>query len=279
MDGSDEIELTASGMRLLISPAEGGRAVSWQVDGHELLARHGSDPVEYGMYPMAPWAGRVRGNMVRTPNGESLLPVNYGTWAIHGTVFTSPARVIDVATDPHRSSVTAESVLGAPWPWPGVVRMEWILEPERLTTVIEVQATDEPFPCVVGWHPWFRREIDGARAVWSMNATSMLRRSDDALPVSLGGVPAAGPFDDAFVVPSRRAVISWPSVLEMSIEGDSEWFVLFDALPDALCIEPQSGPPDGLVDHPWARARIVAPDRPLVQQVTWTVSGRRADRG
>ena len=73
-------------------------------------------------------------------------------------------------------------------------------------------------------------------------------RGDDHLPT--GEVvpydPGDGPFDDAFRVPDGRATVSWPGALAIDIASDSDWYVVFDELPSFVCVEPQSGPPDGL---------------------------------
>jgi len=276
--GEPLITLEVAGVRVTIDPAQGGRAVSWQVDGHELLARHGDDPVEHGMYAMAPWAGRLRRNEVATSAGARALPATYGRWALHGTVLDRAATV----AQEHHVEGLAEATLVArdhhPWPWPMAVTLTWRLEPGVLTTIIRVESIGASFPCVVGWHPWFRRDIAGVTGRWLMDAAAMLERGDDALPHSIGAVPKEGPFDDAFLVPSGQAHLTWPSILDLDIDADSLWFVVYDALADAFCVEPQSGPPDGLVEHPWAVPTFVEPGRPVEQIVRWRMCGRPVGR-
>ena len=143
------------------------------------------------------------------------------------------------------------------------VDVEWQLRPRELTTTITVHALVEPFPAVVGWHPWFRRRLDsGGPLELTMQASERLVRGDDHLPTG-EAVPydaADGPFDDAFRVPDGRATVRWPGVLAIDIASDSDWYVVFDELASFVCVEPQSGPPDGLrvsrgrVPGPSARA-------------------------
>lgn len=277
--GETLVTLEVAGVRVTIDPAEGGRAVSWQVDGHELLAHHGDDPVEHGMYPMAPWAGRLRANEVVTASGPLALPATYGPWALHGTVLDRPTSIVERHHVEGLAEVTVVARDDARWPWPMAVTLTWRLEPGVLTTIIRVESGGATFPCVVGWHPWFRREIGGVTGQWRMEATAMLERGDDSLPRSIGAVPNDGPFDDAFLVPSGQAHVTWPSILDLGIESASTWFVVYDALADAFCVEPQSGPPDGLVEHPWSAPAVVEPGRPVEQIVRWRMRGRPAGRG
>ncbi len=271
-------ELAVPGARLLIDTTLGGRAISWHAAGHELLAHHGDNPVEHGMYPMAPWAGRVRGNCVAGATGDFPLEVNYPPWAIHGTTLDQALTVESAETGAQRAELLLRMDRRVPdgrWPWPMTVDVAWILEPRTLTTRITVTADDEEFPCAVGWHPWFRRRISGASATWSMDAVGMLERDEHGLPAGWAEGRPEGPVDDAFLVPSGRATITWPSVVEVQVSADSEWFVVYDALPSALCVEPQTGPPDGLVDHPWASSHRARPGAPMTQQVTWTLRDLR----
>lgn len=272
------ITLEVPGHRVVLDPSLGGRAVSWQAAGVELLHRRSGNPVEHGMYAMAPWAGRLRGNEVGTGTRAVALPVTYEPWALHGTVLDRPARI-----EEHRAAVDAAEVLlvsdhHPEWPWSMTVRMHWILERERLSTRILVEAPSEPFPAVVGWHPWFRRSIDGVPASWSMDASGMLVRDASGLPAELVERVPDGPYDDAFLVPSGSAQVSWPGILTLDIVSSDPWFVVFDELDEAVCLEPQSGPPDGLVNHPWSAARLVQPGQPLVHSVTWSIRDLRADR-
>ena len=273
------LELTAGGQRIVLDVQAGGRAVSWQVHGHELLHSHGAHPVEYGMYAMAPWAGRVRGNAVATNRGQVSLPVTYEAWALHGTVLDRPAWVESTTDVGDRSEAVLVSDRHPQWPWPMTVRTQWVLEPDRLTTTIHVEALESAFPVTVGWHPWFRRRLRDVEARVRLEATGILVRDDEGLPVEIvPGIPD-GPFDDAFLVPSGRARIEWPGVVALDIQSDDRWFVLYDERDSCVCLEPQSGPPDGLVAHPWHEVEHVEPGVPYSRSVTWQVRDLQGDRG
>ena len=263
-------EIASGRQRLALDLALGGRACSWSVqreDGVwiELLTRHSDAPIDHGMYVMAPWAGRIAGNAV----GAHLMPATFGPWAIHGTAPWRPAEVSARSA----TSITLEQELQG-WPYPGAVQATWTLDDDALETTIRVRSRDVAFPATIGWHPWFPRVIDGVEAIVDLPATHQLVRGADALPTG-EEVPFAGDYstyDDAFRVPARRASIRWPGIIAVEVTSSREWFVLFDQLPDAICIEPQSGPPDGLRSTPFFEPEIVTPEQPLELRARWAVT-------
>jgi aldose 1-epimerase len=261
-----EVRLSSGPHTVVVDVEAGARATSWTLDGVELLGGAGSGPVEYGMYPMAPWAGRLRGNQVTWNGRQHPLPISHDGWALHGTCLDRPGRVIEqdattlvVRFDEHPA-----------WPWRAAVQLSWRLESTTLVTTLEVEALDEPFPAVVGWHPWFRRDLGtGGELEWGLEATEQLVRGADHLPTGerIPYDPDAGPFDDAFVVPSGRAWLRWPGALAVDVASEGGWFVVFDGRPEAVCVEPQSGPPDGLDGS----HGVAEPGAPVTMRTTWSL--------
>lgn len=267
------VRLAVGDMAVVVDLDLGARAVSWTVGGHELLAHHGDNAVEHGMYPMAPWAGRLRDNEVAWDGAIHPLPPTYGPWAIHGTILGRPGRVLLDEADTDRARLVARFSDHGAWPWPTSVDVEWQMEPRALTTRLTVHAEAAPFPAVVGWHPWFRRRLEVGDALqWRLSASARLVRGEDHLPTGeLAEVDLAdGPFDDAFVATDAQVV--WPGAYRLDISSDGGWFVVFDELSDAACIEPQSGPPDGLKEQAGQGPRVAAPGHPLVLTNRWVVS-------
>ena len=78
-------------------------------------------------------------------------------------------------------------------------------------------------------------------------------------------------FDDAFLVEARAARIEWLGHLRIELTSSHPWFVVFDELPDFICIEPQSGPPNGINDGIVAPVTIVVPGQPLELVNEWQV--------
>lgn len=267
---SDDVTLRHADAALVVRPAAGARAVSWTVAGHELLTGRSDHAVEHGMYPMAPWAGRLRDNRVPTEGGGVTLEPTYDEWAIHGTAWDTAFAVEDVTTD----AVTLTAPLGAVWPWDGVVRVDWGLADGRMSCDVEVSSAADSFPVVLGLHPWFpRRLAGGAPLQVDLAASALLDRGPDHLPTGVRRevTDVSGPFDDAFVVPSGMAALTWPGLLRLDVvatvdHAPAHWYVLFDELPDLVCLEPQTGPPDGLGATDVHR---VGPGRPVRLSTTW----------
>ena len=274
MPSRPEVLLSVGDVELAIDLDRGARATRWSVGSHVLLAADGAHPFEYGMYPMGPWAGRLRDNAVRFRGTPHPLPVTYGEWAMHGTLAHQPAQVLDRESDADVARLVARIAEHPGWPWPTVVDIEWELRERCLTTTITVHAPEDEIPVVVGWHPWFRRELDtGGPMEWALAATERAERGEDYLPTGrlLPFDQGQGPFDDAFVVPDGRATVRWPGALTVEIAADSDWFVVFDQLPLSVCIEPQSGPPNGVNDGLGRSVRTAAPGLPHRLVTTWTM--------
>ena len=82
--------------RVLIDAEHGGRIASLSVAGMELLVNAGASALDWGCYPMAPFAGRIRNGRFSFKGTEHQLPRNAAPHAIHGTVFERPWEVDDL---------------------------------------------------------------------------------------------------------------------------------------------------------------------------------------
>ncbi|MFE2650061.1 aldose 1-epimerase, partial [Streptomyces sp. NPDC059346] len=92
-------------------------------------------------------------------------------------------------------------------------------------------------------------------------------RGADHLPTGKRVDPAPGPWDDCFGMPEGVDVkLTWPEQLELTVKSRSEWVVIYDEQDEAVCVEPQSGPPNGLNTAP----RLVTPIDPLEITTAWS---------
>ena len=267
---SSRIALRAENVEAVLDPAAGGRIASIRVDGLELLVTEGSGPVAWGCYPMVPWAGRVRDGVLRWRGEEHRLPTDVlPPHAIHGTLLETAWQVVDAGPD----AATLAADLAAPWPFGGRAIHRVALSPDSLRAELEVQAGDRPMPAIVGWHPWFPRVLrDGTGAavgepvVVDLDAGAMLHRGADGIPdgAMVRPIPP-GPWDDCFVDLAAAPGVHWPGALEVRIASDAPWWVVYTENPTGVCVEPQTGPPNGLntVEH-----AVVAPGVPLVASMT-----------
>ena len=259
---TDVITLRARDAALAIDPVAGGRLSSLVIDDHELLVTEGVGPIEWGCYPMVPFAGRIRDGQFAFRGRGYQLETNLPPNAIHGTVFD---RAWDV-TARRADRVELAVELGPGWPFRGRVTQTLELRSDGLDAALTLTA-DEPMPAWLGWHPWFTREIDGATAELAFTAERMYARGPDGLPTGELVEPAAGPWDDAFVGVAR-ARLKWPGMLTLEIESSGAVYVVYDERPDKLCVEPQTAPPDA-INIPTVAAPVVEPGRPASLTMSW----------
>jgi aldose 1-epimerase len=208
----------------------------------------------------------VRDGVLRWRGEEHRLPTDVlPPHAIHGTLLETAWQVVDAGPD----AATLAADLAAPWPFGGRAIHRVTLSPDSLRAELEVQARDRPMPVIVGWHPWFPRVLrDGTGAavgepvVVDLDAGAMLHRGADGIPdgAMVRPIPP-GPWDDCFVDLAAAPGVHWPGALEVRIASDAPWWVVYTENPTGVCVEPQTGPPNGLntADH-----AVVAPGAPLV---------------
>ncbi|MFG2890499.1 aldose 1-epimerase [Streptomyces sp. NPDC048248] len=282
------VRLAAGDTELTVHPDNGCRIASLRVGGTELL-RQGA---KYGCFPMVPWCGRLDHGQFRS--GVSVggpgqrhgvlhqMPINAAPHAIHGTgrnlrwrtarvTATTAAFTYDLA-DP-----------AAPWPYPGKVTqlVELAEDGKSLTLTMGIEATDDSFPAQAGWHPWFVRHLGGpeggapgeasqggdVEVQLNFTAEWQEERGEDHLPTGGRLSPQPGPWDDCFGMPQGVDVtLTWPGRLELKVASRAEWVVIYDEQEAAVCVEPQSGPPNGLNTRP----RLVTPIDPLEISTTWS---------
>ena len=252
------IEIRKDSLVATIDSVAGGRIASFEVDGSEMLVTAARSSYDWGMYPMVPYAGRVRdARFTFMGNTYQLPPVTNGH-ALHGTVMHHEW-TIEQHSD---NSLTMSTSLGEHWPFAGSCTHTITVLSDRLRCELSLRA-DEQMPIQLGWHPWFRTPRS---AVTSFNA--MLKRDEHGITTSERVDVPSGNVDDCFLEPN-----AWPQVtvedITLEIASDCPFWVRFDAPFGDVCIEPQSGPPNGINDAPlvldagatfkrWMELRVVS---------------------
>jgi len=256
---------TSATARLTIDPAQGGRMTSLVVHGSELLVTEGLGAVSWGCYPMAPYAGRIRDGRFTFDGRDHQLPRTMPPHAIHGTVLDRAWTVVGdgrIAID-----------LGPDWPFAGRVTQHFVLGKGGLKATMTLEA-DEPMPVTIGWHPWFRRILTGsADAVAAPSATArlgfepgrMYERGPDGLPTGRLIAPSDAPWDDCFTEVATPPRLLWPERLALELSSTCDHWVVYTEPEHAICVEPQTGPPDAANLAP----RVVVPGEPLTASMTW----------
>ena len=126
-------------------------------------------------------------------------------------------------------------------------------------TTLEIAGAPDGW-CSLGFHPWFRRQLDVAGPVQAdVEPITMVERNVDHLPTGALSTPTPRPWDHCFTL----AALPRADLARRALPGiwlsDADWWVVFDASRDAVCLEPQTAPPDAI-------------HHPALQPVTWSRS-------
>lgn len=233
----DRLVLTSGSIRAEIAPRDGGRLAQLVIDGTPLLIDHTADAaaIDWGSYPMVPWAGRIRRGQFTFDGVEHQLPINLGDHAIHGVGFTR-SWAVENHGDRRASLLLAMPDDGA-WPFGGIATQQLTVDDDGITMAITVTATDQAFPVSFGWHPWFRKPDS-----LEFHPTAMYRRDTDHIVVDEMIDVTAGPWDDCFT--NTEPVVAVVDGVRLRLTSNCDIWVVYDEPPHATCIEPQTGPPD-----------------------------------
>ncbi|MFJ6899851.1 aldose 1-epimerase [Streptomyces hokutonensis] len=256
---NEEITLTAGDAEVTVQPGNGGRIGGLRVGGTELL-RQGE---RFGCFPMVPWCGRIRDGRFLDGGTVHQMPLNSPPHAIHGTVRDGAWRTARRTAD--ETVITYDLV--EPWPFPGRVTQAVALTGDSLTLTMAIEAYGDSFPAQIGWHPWFNRNLGGEDVLVDFSPAWQEERGDDHLPTGNRVDVKPGPWDDCFGMPDGVDVtLTWPGQLALKVTSPEQWVVVYDEQEAAVCVEPQTGPPNGLNTLP----RLVTPIEPLEATMTWT---------
>lgn len=224
-----------------IDPQRGGRIAAINVNGSQLLVEPTADPLAWGCYPMVPFAGRIRDGRLDFDGRTYALPHTLGPHAMHGYGFTSSWTKIDDAAIRY----TFED----PWPFAGAATQRFVLADDRLEIHLIIDARERQ-PINVGWHPWFRRDIGGTHpAELDFAPGLMYERDNDGLPSGKTLHPPRGPWDDCFTALRSDPILRWGS-FAVTLSSSADHWVVYDETSHALCVEPQTGPPNDANDNP-----------------------------
>ncbi len=247
----EPITLVAGPIETTIEPDFGARISSFRVNDTEFLTPQKEHPLEWGMYPMVPYAGRVR-NAQFTFNGITHdLVADAEPHAIHGTTYARAWRI----SDRTKSSLTMTIGLGANWPMLGKVTHEIRLTSTSLQCMLRIDA-DEAMPAQVGWHPWFQTPQKV-----TTDFEAMLQRDPFGIATAKEVPVPRASVDDCFVRPGNYPQITKNDITIEIISDCSHW-VRYDAPNGDICIEPQSGAPNQINDSPI----VIAPGAPLIRR-------------
>lgn len=248
--------LSAGDARLRLDPHDGCRITSLELAGREVLVTTAAHPFYWGWYLLAPWAGRIRGGVASFAGDERCYPTGEDGHALHGLVHDRSFRQVSDDT----FEVTVED-----WFAPLVVQHRVALLADRLELTLRAIATERAVPVTLGWHPWFRRYLDGVEVEVVLPAAWMLERDPDGITSSRRVDVPAQPWDDVFGGIDGEVLVRWADTLTIAMTSDAPVAVVFTELETGVCVEPQSGPPNEVNAAP----RVVEPGAPLELHSSW----------
>ena len=242
-------------LSLEIDIDQGARISSINFRGFECAVPFRGQLLTWGWYPMLPWAGRIRNGEITSSSGQTFqLPTNLTPpHAIHGFGLTSPWQEIGMGA----------FAIDFPAPFNGArAEQRFEILDNALRWSIEYEAGDCDLPFSLGFHPWFPRELHrGASAEIDFVAEKMFERGSDYLPTGKLITPTPPPWDDAFTQVRGVPRVFWEDALQIEIESDAAYWVVYDQDPEGVCIEPQTAPPDaanlGIVGDSYVEALFV----------------------
>ncbi len=235
----------------------GGRLVQVTVGGQPLLRPPHTDDrraIDWGCYPMAPWAGRLREGRFELDGTLHRLAPNAGAHAIHGLVYDREWEILEHTSD----ALTMRCPIR--WPLGGTALQRMVLATGSLRCELSVEAGDLPIVAEVGWHPWFQKpdRLD-------VSPLAMYERGADHLPTGRTIRPTPGPWDDCFLATGPATLhYARDEVPTVAVASDCDHWVIYDEPADATCVEPQSGPPDAFNLRP----RRLEPGESLSRSMT-----------
>ena len=243
------VQLSNDQLQVAIDVSHGARISSIIASGVELLVTEADDTLNWGAYPMVPYAGRVRDGVFMFQGLQYELPLRpQSSHAMHGTVLDREWTSVDSSA----TSASFTSDLGTDWPFAGSVTHTVSLDDGSLTSTLTLTAS-EPMPAQVGWHPWFR----SPRNV-NHHFDAMLQRDVSGLTTTQEVPVPKRKYDDCFVRPHSMPQLTIDGIT-IEVSSDCSHWVMYNAPDGHMCIEPQSGPPNGINTKPYT----VIPSKPL----------------
>ena len=217
--------------------------ILWGTQDHH--ASH-SDPLSWGSFVMAPFAGRIRDGHYRVGDRVHQLRLNHEPHSIHGTVCDRRWELLEHTA----TSLHCVTDLGEHWPFAGRCHQRITMGDDRISFSLSVESAGEGFWVSLGWHPWFRTELaSGEHLTLQAQPGLQVLRDGAGLPTSIWVPPRDDPWDDCFAQPNWPVTLCWGERLRLDIHSDCNYLVIFNELAHAWCVEPQTAPPNSFTDR------------------------------
>lgn len=255
-------------LSVTVCPEDGARIISLKYKGVELLRQYNSNrrAFQYGCFPMVPFVGRLRNGDICYAGEKHHLYQNKGQNAMHGMAHFDPWFLNESSSTGIRMTLN----VGKPWPWQCKVIQTINVIDNVLELSLEILTDKDTFPVDAGWHPWFLKDPDNTGASElkiNFNADSMEETGSDELPTGNRFPQKEGPWDDCFNFEkyNASAILSYGNKRTITMTSNCPALVVFDKQPDASCVNPMSGIPNGLNTEP----HVISPNLSLTVKSKW----------
>lgn len=210
---------------------------------------------------MVPWCGRLSHGQLVFEDSDYHFPITSPPHANHGVTHTQQWQVLASA----QSKLEIETALDSPWPFGGKATQRFSIDDTGLTIEIVVEAGEHSMPAMAGWHPWFRRTLTGGQtATLTVDPQARYQVDEDMIPTGELVSIEPEPWNECFVGLSQPPSIRWGDDTAITISSTFDHWVIYTEPEHALCVEPQSGPPNELNTRP----AILQPGQKLTGSMT-----------
>lgn len=287
----DLITLERGRTRVVVAPTFGGRIAQFALrDGADWLPllyeppepMAERDPLLWGSYALVPWPNRIAGGAFTFEGTAYSVPRNDGANALHGFGYTAPWIVEEASRDACMMSLQ----MPPEWPFGGRASQRIEALDDGVRQRVTLYADQQPYPCGIGWHPWFRREVTPGEAFRVLVDADERYELDGMIPTGrllpvegdfdLRGYTAVGArrLDDCYGSVRGPLGVRWDDVeVTMTSSANAGHAVVYSQHPDAVCIEPQTCAIDAFNlaerGHADAGRQVAAPGRPFVAETEW----------
>jgi aldose 1-epimerase len=273
------IELSSKRAQASIEEEAGGRLMSLVIDGHDVIGAVPAHAVTQemrrssmsehdwyrGSFPLAPWAGALRGGKFTFDGVTHYVEKDASGASQHGVVAERPWAV---EGNPSNNTAILSIEFGPEhpgrWPYSGRAVQSFVLTNSELAMRLEVHSFGHRMPAIAGFHPWFRYQLDDGTTA-SVTFAPTLRLAEVGGDLIATDDLGPRPWDEAFTDLTEPPAISWIGGPSLTLESDAPVWVYYEKLPGAFCIEPWTGPFNG-IETQWAN--VVTPGNPLVLNFT-----------
>lgn len=184
------VVLDAGASNVELAPQAGGAVAGFTLAGIDVLrptsanARAAGNVLEHAAYPLVPYSNRIANARFEVCGRRHQLDADPGVrpHSLHGVGWQRRWSV--PARSPSAAMLTlehhAEGADARAWPFAFAARQDFVLEATNRSATLTVTLTlanrdDKPFPCGLGWHPFFPRTAGtrlrfDARGRWESDA-------------------------------------------------------------------------------------------------------------